>query len=161
MHIGEEIRRRREEQGLTGVQLAEKAGMAPSAVSQIETGKRTPNSASVVKLAAALGCEVGDLYPKAPSQLAFLSGEEIPTFRREDLSEAELAHLDAFLRGEKPEPLIEDTDETITFRVYYVRLLEENDRLLQKVRDLEFQNASLEEQVANLRRDLEEVSGAG
>src|SRR5918994_5041069 len=64
--IGEEIRRRREALGLTGTQLAVKAGMAPSAVSQIETGKRSPNSTSVMKLAEALGVEVADLYPKAP-----------------------------------------------------------------------------------------------
>jgi|ERR671912_296960 transcriptional regulator with XRE-family HTH domain len=62
--IGEEVRRRREELGLTGAQLAERSGLAPSAVSQIETGKRTPSSSSVMKLAAGLGCEVGDLYPK-------------------------------------------------------------------------------------------------
>jgi transcriptional regulator with XRE-family HTH domain len=40
--------------------------MAPSAVSQIETGKRSPNSQSVMKLAEALGVEVAELYPKAP-----------------------------------------------------------------------------------------------
>jgi transcriptional regulator with XRE-family HTH domain len=62
--IGTEIRRRREELGLTGAQLAERSGLTPSAVSQIETGKRTPSSSSVMKLAAGLGCEVGDLYPK-------------------------------------------------------------------------------------------------
>ncbi len=62
--IGEEVRRRREELGLTGAQLAERAGLAPSAVSQIETGKRTPSSASVLKLAEGLGVEVGELYPK-------------------------------------------------------------------------------------------------
>ena len=67
--IGEAVRRRREELRLTGAQLAAKAGMAPSAVSQIETGKRTPSSSSVVKLAAALGVEVGELFPKAEAQL--------------------------------------------------------------------------------------------
>ena len=81
--IGEEIRRRRQEQGLTGVQLAAKAGMAPSAVSQIETGRRTPHSASVVKLAGALECEVADLYPKGPRQLSL---EDRPTL--EDLHAA-------------------------------------------------------------------------
>jgi transcriptional regulator with XRE-family HTH domain len=63
--IGDEIRRRREEQGLTGFELALKAGMAPSAISLIENGKRTPSSTSVLKLAGALGVEVGELYPKA------------------------------------------------------------------------------------------------
>lgn len=62
--IGEEVRRQREELGLTGAQLAARAGLAPSAVSQIETGKRSPSSMSVMKLADALGVEVGELYPK-------------------------------------------------------------------------------------------------
>ena len=62
--IGDEVRRRREGLGLTGAQLAARARMAPSSISQIETGKRTPSSASVIKLAEALGAEVGDLYPK-------------------------------------------------------------------------------------------------
>ena len=142
--IGEEVRRRREELGLTGAQLAAKAGMAPSAVSQIETGKRTPSSASVMKLAAALSVEVGELYPKGARQLSL---EAIPTFSREDLSEAELANLEAVLRGEKPQAAIEDTDETVTLRIYYVRLMDENDRLLRKIRELESQNASLTEQL--------------
>lgn len=67
--IGEKVRRRREELGLTGAQLAERAGMAPSAVSQIETGKRTPSSPSVVKLADALSVEVGELFPKVQPPL--------------------------------------------------------------------------------------------
>ena len=142
--IGEEVRRRREELGLTGAQLAAKAGMAPSAVSQIETGKRTPSSASVMKLAAALSVEVGELYPKGARQLSL---EAIPTFSREDLSEAGLANLEAVLRGENPPAFIEDTDETVTLRIYYVRLMDENDRLLRKIRELERQNASLTEQL--------------
>ena len=142
--IGEEVRRRREELGLTGAQLAANAGMAPSAVSQIETGKRTPSSASVMKLAAAENVEVGELYPKGARQLSL---EAIPTFSREDLSEAGLANLEAVLRGEKPSAFIEDTDETVTLRIYYVRLMDENDRLLRKIRELERQNASLTEQL--------------
>jgi transcriptional regulator with XRE-family HTH domain len=69
--IGDEVRRRREELGLTGTQLAARAGMAPSAISQIETGKRSPNSLSVMKLAEALNCEVADLFPKAAEPLPF------------------------------------------------------------------------------------------
>ncbi len=69
--IGEEVRRRREELGLTGAQLAVRASMAPSAVSQIETGKRTPSSNSVIKIATALGVEPGDLFPKGQVQLPF------------------------------------------------------------------------------------------
>jgi transcriptional regulator with XRE-family HTH domain len=69
--IGEEVRRRRTELGLTGAQLAARADMAPSAVSQIETGKRTPSSTSVIKLADALGVEVADLFPKGQAPLPF------------------------------------------------------------------------------------------
>jgi transcriptional regulator with XRE-family HTH domain len=72
--IGEQVRSRREELGLTGAQLAARAGMAPSAVSQIETGRRSPSSTSVMKLASALGVEPGELYPKAP-QPSLAEGE--------------------------------------------------------------------------------------
>lgn len=74
--IGKEVRRRREDLGLTGAQLAARAGMAPSAVSQIETGRRTPSSASVIKLAAALNIEVGDLYPKGQAPLPLEVAEQ-------------------------------------------------------------------------------------
>ncbi|MBA3425079.1 MAG: helix-turn-helix transcriptional regulator [Rubrobacter sp.] len=80
--IGEAVRRRREELRLTGAQLAEKAGMAPSAVSQIETGKRTPSSSSVVKLAAALSVEVGDLFPKGQASLPDFGDERRATVYR-------------------------------------------------------------------------------
>jgi transcriptional regulator with XRE-family HTH domain len=84
--IGEEVRRRREALGLTGAQLAAKAGMAPSAVSQIETGKRTPSSTSVLKLAYALGVEVGELYPKGQGSLPEL--EETPALDGPFVSDA-------------------------------------------------------------------------
>ncbi len=79
--IGREVKRRRAELGLTGAQLAGRAGLAPSAVSQIETGKRTPNSASVIKLATALGTEVGDLYPKGQAPLPDFEDERRASLR--------------------------------------------------------------------------------
>lgn len=130
MHVGEEIRRRREEQGLTGGQLAARAGMAPSAVSQIETGKRTPHSSSVIKLAGALGCEVGELYPKAPQPSLPLELDARP---------AGEAYFVPLKEGEE--------EETVELRVYYVRLLEERDELLQKMRRLEQENETLRERV--------------
>ena len=62
--IGQEVRRRREELGLTGAELAARSGLSPGAVSQIENGKRTPGSTTVMKLAQGLGVEVADLFPK-------------------------------------------------------------------------------------------------
>lgn len=74
--VGKEVRRLREELGLTGAQLAVRAGMAPSTVSQIETGKRSPSSISVVKLADALNVEVGALFPLAQASFEDLAREE-------------------------------------------------------------------------------------
>ena len=67
--VGAEIRRLREGRGWTGAQLAVYAGMAPSAVSQIETGRRSPNTGSLAKIAKALEVEVADFFPKAEAQL--------------------------------------------------------------------------------------------
>src|SRR4051812_4074679 len=63
--VGEQIRRLREEKGWSQAQLAVYAGMAPGGVNQIENGKRNANSVSLMKIAGALGVEMGDLFPKA------------------------------------------------------------------------------------------------
>lgn len=67
--LGQEIRRRREEKGWSQAQLAVYAGMAPSAVSQIETGRRSPNTGSLAKIAEALGAGVSDFFPKGQAPL--------------------------------------------------------------------------------------------
>jgi transcriptional regulator with XRE-family HTH domain len=61
--VGAQIRRLRKAQGWTVAQLAVYAGMSPSAVSQIETGHRSPTAGSMSKLAEALGVEVRDFFP--------------------------------------------------------------------------------------------------
>lgn len=102
--IGEEVRRRREEQGLTGAQLAARAGLAPSAVSQIETGKRSPSSMSIMKLATALDIEAGELYPKKvqaplPLEQPLTTSPEVRDWLREQgakfalMSETEFSEL--------------------------------------------------------------------
>jgi transcriptional regulator with XRE-family HTH domain len=63
--VGREVRRLREERGWNQAKLAVEAGMAPSAVNQIENGKRSPSAASLTKLAEALEVGVADLFPKA------------------------------------------------------------------------------------------------
>ena len=74
--VGAEIRRLREGRGWTGAQLAVYAGMAPSAVSQIETGRRSPNTGSLTKIAKALEVEVVDLFPQVQAPLPL---EQPPT----------------------------------------------------------------------------------
>jgi transcriptional regulator with XRE-family HTH domain len=69
--VGKEVRRLREERGWGQAKLAVEAGTAVSAISQIETGRRNPNSATLIKLARALEVEVRDLFPLAQPPLDF------------------------------------------------------------------------------------------
>ncbi len=70
--VGEKIKRLRQDRRWTQPRLAVEAGVAVSAVSQIETGRRNPNVGTLDKLARALGVEVPDLFrePEAPKALA-------------------------------------------------------------------------------------------
>ena len=61
------IGRLRLERGLTQRQLADKIGCQQKDVSRWEHGERNPGAASLVKLAAALGCTIDELLAPAPS----------------------------------------------------------------------------------------------
>jgi transcriptional regulator with XRE-family HTH domain len=63
--IGHNIRRLREERGWNQTELGFHADMSPSIISLIENGKRNPSTATLAKIARALGVEVVDLFPKA------------------------------------------------------------------------------------------------
>jgi transcriptional regulator with XRE-family HTH domain len=76
--VGKEIRRLREAKGWGQTKLAATADMAVSGVSQIENGHRNPNSATLIKLAGALGVEVADLFPKGQAPLPL---EEAPSLK--------------------------------------------------------------------------------
>ncbi len=67
--VGGEIKRLREGLDWSQPQLAVRAGVAVSAVSQIENGRRSPNVGTLEKIADALGVEVVDLFPKAQAPL--------------------------------------------------------------------------------------------
>jgi transcriptional regulator with XRE-family HTH domain len=60
--LGERIRALRRERGLQQRQLAEKAQLTPSLVSQIESGRLTPSLNTLGKLAAALGVPIASLF---------------------------------------------------------------------------------------------------
>src|SRR5215207_5074673 len=71
-HVGQEVRRLREERELNQAQLAVLIGTGPAAISRIENGRQSPNSTTLEKLAKALEVEISDLFPKkaqAPLQL--------------------------------------------------------------------------------------------
>lgn len=69
--IGKEIRRIREGKGWSQAELAVYAGSSQPTVNQIESGKRNPSTATLVKLARALEVEVADFFPKAQASLSF------------------------------------------------------------------------------------------
>jgi transcriptional regulator with XRE-family HTH domain len=77
-HVGQQVRNLREAKGWKQAKLAVEADLAISGVSQIENGKRNPNSETLVKLARALEVEVGNLFPKGQSPLPFEHGERRP-----------------------------------------------------------------------------------
>ena len=57
------IRERREELGLSQMQLAEKVGVNQTAISQWERGVSMPTLPKALALASALNCKIEDLYP--------------------------------------------------------------------------------------------------
>ena len=63
--LGGRIKSLRAERRLQQRQLAEKAGMTPSMVSQIESGRLTPSLPTLGKLAAALGVPIASLFETA------------------------------------------------------------------------------------------------
>ena len=64
--LGARIKGLRAERHLQQRQLAEKAGMTPSMVSQIEAGRLTPSLPTLGKLAAALGVPIASLFEAGP-----------------------------------------------------------------------------------------------
>jgi len=62
MDIGAKIKILRKEQGMTQAELAEKSGVAQSAISYIETEGKKPNVHTVSKLAKALGVSPTALF---------------------------------------------------------------------------------------------------
>ena len=65
--LGERIKGLRLERALQQRQLAEKAGLTPSMVSQIESGRLTPSLHTLGKIAAALGVPIATLFDAQPA----------------------------------------------------------------------------------------------
>ena len=64
MSIGANIRRIREEMGLSQIELAEKVHVTQSMLCQIERGTRAPSLPLSTELAAVLGCTLNDLVDR-------------------------------------------------------------------------------------------------
>jgi transcriptional regulator with XRE-family HTH domain len=77
----EELRRIREEAGLSQAQLARESGVDRATINKIEQGKRSPSIATLESLSRALAVEVADFFPKAQAPLpldAPAGGERTP-----------------------------------------------------------------------------------
>jgi DNA-binding XRE family transcriptional regulator len=77
-----ELTRIRQERNLSQQRLADASGVNKATINQIERGRRSPNVETLEKLAAALGVEVGELFPKGQAPLWSDRGME----RRPELS---------------------------------------------------------------------------
>ncbi len=67
MALGLRIKGMRAERQLQQRQLAEKAGLTPSMLSQIESGRLTPSLHTLGKLAGAFGVPIASLFEPAPN----------------------------------------------------------------------------------------------
>lgn len=59
--FAERLRKTRDRQGLSQRDLAERSGLTPAAISQLESGQREPTFSTIVRLAAALKTSPNDL----------------------------------------------------------------------------------------------------
>ena len=59
--LGPRLRRTREEQGERLVDVAEKAGISPQYLSEIERGRKEPSSEMIAAVTGALGLDLADL----------------------------------------------------------------------------------------------------
>ncbi len=71
----QELTRIRNERGWSQQKLSDVAKVNKATINQIERGRRSPNVETLEKLAAALGVELGDFFPKAQAPLPLKEGE--------------------------------------------------------------------------------------
>ncbi len=88
MTLGERIKQLRAARGLQQRQLAEKAELTPSMVSQIESGRLTPSLHTLGKLAAALGTPIASLFDgERPGRVHVTRRREYPVVSFDDTTE--------------------------------------------------------------------------
>ena len=89
MSFGEQLRRRREELGISRAELAEKLGVSRSAIGNYETGVSAPKEEVLLRLFDALGVDPNYLYRDSFRAASGVSAEEqrlLEKFRRLSLT---------------------------------------------------------------------------
>jgi transcriptional regulator with XRE-family HTH domain len=98
--FGVRLKKSREQKGWSQTDLAQKSGLTPAAISQIEADDRQPSFKTLSSLAAALGISVGYLLgeePELPSELkAFF--RDLDRLNATDVQQ--LMNFAAFLRDQ-------------------------------------------------------------
>lgn len=61
--FGQAVRKKRLEQGLSQEKLADLSDLHFTYVSSVERGERNISLSNMAKLAKALGCQIGELFP--------------------------------------------------------------------------------------------------
>lgn len=83
-HVGEVIRRRREDFGLSVRSLAGKVGFSPSFISQVENGQVSPSISSLERIGLAVGLTLAKLFEAADTrQSAVIRARERTSFPSE------------------------------------------------------------------------------
>lgn len=97
------IRERREREGLTLGELADRSGVAPSTIQKVEKGQMTPSMAVVFKIARGLGRSVADFIHDADAALPLvhLRTEDRPRIGPRDGTTFER------ISGDVPDPKLE------------------------------------------------------
>jgi putative transcriptional regulator len=62
LRLANRLRAARTERAMSQEQLAQAAGVSRNTIGSIETGRYEPSAFLAVRLAAVLGCEVGELF---------------------------------------------------------------------------------------------------
>jgi transcriptional regulator with XRE-family HTH domain len=86
--LGQRIKALRQERALQQRQLAEKAELTPSMVSQIESGRLTPSLNTLGRIAGALGVPIAVLFDGAPAtRIQVTRKKDCPVVSFDDSSE--------------------------------------------------------------------------
>lgn len=110
MNIGEFLRSLREKNNLTLKELADKSGVGPSTISDIETGTSTnPRMGTLKKLADALDISVNDFFNESKNSSSSVS-KELTSKDYKDISK-DLNTIMAKLDNQEDGPLYFDGDE--------------------------------------------------
>jgi transcriptional regulator with XRE-family HTH domain len=117
--VGKAIARVRHERGMTQAGLAHAAGINPSTLALIETGKRGANVGTLLAIAQGLEVDAGELLPKADASLQ--AARSPSTAQRglplEDFEEA-IGHLGLGALGDLGRELMREHREAIDARDY-------------------------------------------